>query len=513
MRLQRSTVVSAVSFAFVLVVAIAPARAGAEATLVDAVKRGDHTAIQALLAQRGFDVNEAEPDGTTALHWASHRGDAEAVSWLVQAGADVHVTNRYDIPPIWLAAEEGHGTIVEALLRAGADPNTSRGDSRESVTMNAARAGRVDVLQRLVAHEADVNVTDGNRDQTALMWAAAEGHPEAVRVLAGAGADLEARSSTEMTALMFAIRSGDISAAGVLLDEGADLAAVGADGTTMLALAIINAHWEMGAYLVQRGADPNGNDPVHGRPLQALAFVRRAVNRGLSPILPRRPTGNISAIELAEVLVAHGAVVDDRIDWANAGHKPPHMSLPFFPTLNYIGATPFFIASKNCDLDLMKFLVASGADVTLATTQGVTPLLAAAGIGYSPGESPETPEEALEAVQLLYELGGDPRHAVPSSGANNRRGGGFGGSVGGMSLFHGAVLREAVGLTRWLIEHDAPLEHANDAGQTALAFVYQANPLTATKLIRRELADMIREAMTARGLPLPEVPLEFSTDY
>ena len=514
MTLQRPTVVLAVSFALVLAVSIAPARAGADATLVDAVKRGDHSAIRTLLAQRGFDVNEAAPDGTTALHWASHRGDLDTVSRLIRAGADVHVTNRYGIPPIWLAAEEGHGAIVELFLRAGADPNTSRGDSRESVTMIAARAGRVDVIQRLVAHEADVTVKDGVRDQTALMWAAAEGHPEAVRVLARAGADLEARSSTEMTALMFAIRAGDIPATGVLLDEGADLAAAGADGTTMLALAIINAHWEVGAYLVQRGADPNGDDPVHGRPLQALAFIRRAVNRGLSPILPRRPTGNISSIELAEVLIAHGAVVDDRIDWDNAGHKPPHMSLPFFPTLSYIGATPFFIASRNCDVDLMTFLLANGADVTLGTTQGVTPLLAAAGIGFSSGESPETAEEALEAVWLLYDLGGDLRHVMPSAGVNNPgRGGGFGGRYGGMSVLHGAVTREAAGLMRWLIEHDAPLEHANDAGQSVLEWVYQANALTATKLIRQELADMVREAMTAKGLPIPEVPLEFRSSY
>ena len=134
---------------------------------------------------------------------------------------------------------------------------------------------------------------------------------------------------------------------GWALRGGDDPTATAPDGTTALTLAIINAHWELAAYLVERGADPNGNDSAHGRPLQALAFVRRAVNRGLSPVIPRRETGNISSLELAEVLIEHGAVVDDPIDWRNPLHQPPHMSMPWFVTMSYVGATPFLLASKR----------------------------------------------------------------------------------------------------------------------------------------------------------------------
>ena len=181
--------------------------------------------------------------------------------------------------------------------------------------------------------------------------------------------DLEARSRIEMTPLMFAIRGGDSLTVGVLLDEGADLAATGPDGTTMLGLAIINAHYGLGSYLVRRGADPNGNDLVHGRPLHALAFVRRAIHRCLAPILPRQDSESVSAIALAEELIAHGAVVNDPIDWDSTTHQPPHMSLPFFTTMSCVGATPLLIASKNCDLALMQFLVANGADISRATAQ------------------------------------------------------------------------------------------------------------------------------------------------
>ena len=189
--------------------------------------------------------------------------------------------------------------------------------------MIAARAGHVGVLQRLIAYDADVNATDSVRNQTALMWAAAERHRAAVQLLAEAGADIEARSSISMTPLMFAIRAGDIDVTREMLEQGADLNATPPDGTTTLVLAIINAHWELAAFLLDQGADPNGNDPLHGPPLHALTWMRRAENRGLSAWLPRRPTGNIDTIELAEALLADGARINDQLDW-NPGQTPQH---------------------------------------------------------------------------------------------------------------------------------------------------------------------------------------------
>jgi ankyrin repeat protein len=319
---------------------------------------------------------------------------------------------------------------------------------------------------------------------------------------------------------MFGIRSGDVATARELLDQGADLKATGSDGTTPLALAILNANWEMAAFLVNRGADPNGNDPVHGRPLHVLAFVRRAENRGLAGVLPRRPSGNISAIELGDVLVAHGARVNDRIDWKSASHTPPHLSMPFFFTISYVGATPFFIAAKNCDLEFMKFLLANGADPEMPTAQKITPLLAAAGVGHSVGESPETEADALAAVAFLRDLGGD-LNAVSDFGppppAAGGRGGGQGGGGGqgsggqanrrgnpldGASALHGAVAREAPELVKWLVAQGAPLDKKNKSGQTALDSLYVIG-LSTTRVTRDEMVEILRAAMLAKGLPVP----------
>lgn len=500
-----------------------------EPPLISAVRRGDHVAVGALLER--VEANASQPDGTTALHWAAHLGDAKAVRMLIRAGADVGLANRYGISPLWLASENGHQIVVEALLVAGADPNTTRADSGETVAMIAARGGHTGALLQLIAHGADLNRQDAVRHQTALMWAAAEGHPETVHLLAHAGADLEARSSTGITPLLFAIRAGDRRTTEALLDSGADLTATAPlqehhfdgwasrggddlsarapDGTTALTLAIINAHWELAAFLVERGADPNGNDSAHGRPLQALTFVRRAVNRGLSPVIPRRSTGSISSLELARVLVQHGAVVNDPIDWPDFYHMPPHMSLPFFQKLSYVGATPLFLASKTADVDMMKLLLDNGADPHLATTQGVTPLLAAAGVGYSTGETPETADEALEAVQLLHGLGADLSTTVPPRTEASEAGGMaayMSRDLPGSSTLHGAVNREAPELLDWLLEHGAPLDKKNGLGETAIESVYGVG-LGTSRLVRERMGEALASAMAAQGLPVPELTI------
>ena len=447
-------------------------------------------------------MNTPEPDGTTALHWAAHHGDLDLVHRLIDAGGDVSAFNRYGVAPAWLAAQNGHADVVETLLRAGVDPETTRGESGETVLMIAARAGHVGVLQRLIAYDADVNATDSHRKQTALMWAAAERHRAAVKLLAEAGADLEARSSIGMTPLMFAIRAGDIDVTREMLDQGADLDRMAPDGTTSLVLSIINAHWELAAFLLEQGVDPNGDDPIHGPPLHALTFMRRAENRGLSAWLPRRPTGNIGSIELAEALIERGAKMNHRLEWS-PGRTPQHVAHGMFAGTGYGGATPFFVASKNCDTEFMKFLVANGADPLIPTNQ-VTPLLAAAGVGYGIGESPGTPEEALEAVQLLQDLGSDIE-AVADLGTSGRNscGGQGGGGWGGGSALHGAVVRGAEGLARWLIEQGVPLDHKLDCGDTALDLA-EGSSLGINYNVQPELAGIIREAMIAQGLSVPD---------
>ncbi len=466
--------------------------------LIAAVRSGDAATARTLLARPGLDVNAAEHDGTTALHWAAQTGQADLVTALIRARADVNARNRYGIAPIWLAATNGDGAVVEALLRAGADAGTTRGDSGETVLMIGARTGDAGVLQRLLAHGADPNAKDDVRGQTALMWAAAEGHPAAARVLVDAGANLEARSSTGITPLMFAIRAGHIPATLELLDLGAKLTATAPDGTTSLGLAIINAHWELAAALLDRGADANTNDP-RGRPLHLVAFMRRAENRGLSAWLPRRPTGNIDSIELATRLLAKGAKVNDQIDYKNPMYNPTHMAVGYFQSTSWVGATPFYISSKACDVEFMKFLLANGADPKIATKQGLTPLLGAAGIGYAIGESPGSPEEALEAVKMLAGLGNDINAVAKLGGGAGPMGGGWDGAT----ALHGAVIRGAKGLVEWLIAAGIKLDVKGAGGMTALDHA-RGSSLGVTFHVQPELAEIIEKAMRAQGLEVPE---------
>ena len=477
-----------------------PAAAAPRESLVDAVRQLDHSRIHDLL-RRQADVNAREPDGMTPLHWAAHHGAADIAEALIDAGADVAATTRYGVTPIWLAAHDGHAAVVEALLRAGADPDSRRGDTGESVLMIASRGGHTDVIERLIAYDAEVRTADPIRRQTALMWAAAEGHRSALVLLAAAGADLEARSSTGMTPLMFATRSGDIPVTRALLDLGADLAATAPDGTTMLMLSILNAHWEHADFLLERGADPNRSDPLHGSPLHAVAFMRRAQNQSLSTWIPRQSSGAMDSIALAESLLRRGARINERLDW-DPYQMPQHMAHHSVWALNsYRGATPFFIASRFCDLEFMKFLVARGADPMLEA-DGVQPILAAAGVGYAVGESPETPAEALQAVQLLQELGNDvgavvdlPEEDFQAVRATIIR------AWNGATALHGAVLRGGRELVEWLIDAGVPLDQRLQSGETALDMA-EGTGLGLSPSVRPDLAAILRAAMTARGLPV-----------
>jgi ankyrin repeat protein len=476
--------------------AAAPADGSPGQGLLAAAERANFAVVEELL-RKHVNPNTAKPDGTTALHWAAHHGDVEAVKSLLRAGAHVGASNRYGVAPIWLAARNGHAAVVETLLRAGADPETSRADSGETVLMIASQAGQIEVAQRLIAHGADVNAKERVRGQTALMWAAAEQHQQVLRLLADAGADLEARSNAGLTPLMFAIRSGNIDVTRELLDLGASLETKAPDGTTALVLAIINAHWELARFLLDRGADPSRRDP-HGRALHVLTWMRRADNRGLSAWLPRRPTGNLSSIDLAKALLARGADVNDRLDFKNPNFTPQHMALSMFPGTSYYGATPLFIASKNCDVEFMRFLLANGADPLLSTDENVTPLHVAAGIGYATGESPGTPQEALEAVRLLVAVGNDPKAIAdfgPSAAKSMRAG------WDGSTALHGAVVREAKELVEYLIEQGVPLAHRNKSKDTALD-VANGSMLGITFHVYPEIADVIRKAMVAQGIPI-----------
>ena len=363
-------------------------------------------------------ASAVEPDGTTPLHRAVHRNDLKATDTLIRAGADVNAVNRYGVPPLSLAATNGNAAILELLLKAGADPNAMQSEG-ESALMTAARTGIPAAVKTLLAHGADVNAKESWRGQTALMWAAAEGHAETIEVLLEAGAQINARSNAGWTALLFAAREGKIPAVKALLAGGANVdetlvartgrgrgaGAAGAAGggarpptrgSSALVLAVGSAHFELAAALLDAGADPNA--AAQGwTALHHLTWIRKPGTGSNDPA--PYGSGNVDSLTLVRKLKAHGADVNARV------MRRPNVGVT---ALNFVGATPFFMAARGGDTELMRLLVELGADPLLPNEDGTTPLMVAAGVGtHSPGEDAGAPPEALEAAKLALELGND----------------------------------------------------------------------------------------------------------
>jgi ankyrin repeat protein len=422
------------------------------AELAGAAERHDLDAIRGLLEQRAS-ANAAQVDGMTALHWTVYHDDTEASRWLVDAGADVGTANRYGVTPLAIACTNGNGDIVELLLKAGADPNSTLLGG-ETALMTAARTGVVAPVSLLIKHGADVNAKQQS-GQSAIMWAAAEGHVDVVRALIDAGADFRASLDSGFSPFFFAVREGRTEVALALLKAGVDVNEVmrpkkhaqsgPGRGTSPLLLAVENGHFELAAALLEAGAD--ANDRRRGyTALHAVAWVRKT-NSGDEGHAPPIGSGSLSSLGFVRRLVEHGADVNARMKRRRAGNGE----------LNRSGATPFLLAADTADAPLMRLLVELGADPLIPNADKCTPLMAAAGIGtLAPGEEAGTEEEALEAVQLAFELGGDI-NAVDDNGE---------------TAMHGAAYASFPKIIEWLAAHGAKEDvwnRKNKYGWTPLA--------------------------------------------
>ena len=439
-----------------------PAAAGpaADVPLVDAVKAGTVADVRALIEQGG-DVNAAEVDGTTPLHWASHGPDVEMVRLLLAAGAGVNVGNRYGVRPLSLAAINGNAPMIAALLDAGANPNTTLMEG-ETVLMTAARSGSVEAVELLLDAGADVTVQETWRGQTALMWAAAEGHVAMIPTLVAHGADVGATSKRGFTALLFAAREGQIDVVQALLEAGSSLeehlsinstrSAGGVErrraseaGLNAFLLAAGSAHYELAAFLLDRGADPNAA-PRGWTALHQLTWVRKAGIAGSNNPAPEG-SGDMTSLEFARTLVAHGADLN-----AQVTRRPP----AGITGLNFSGGTPFLLAARTADAEYMRLLVDLGADPHLTNDDHSTPLMVAAGLGTAaPGEDPGTESEVLDAVTLALEVGLDI-NAVDDKGE---------------TAMHGATYKHLPRVVRFLADAGADIEiwnRTNDKGITPL---------------------------------------------
>jgi ankyrin repeat protein len=435
-------------------------RADAAASLVEAAQRGDAALVRSEL-QRGADVGATAPDGTTALHWAAYRNDVEIAEVLVRAGARVEAATRYGVRPLALAAAGGHAAIARLLLDAGADPNTEQADG-ETALMLAARSGSAAAVDALLARGASVDARERRRGQTALMWAAAEGHDEVIRALVRKGADLTARSKSGFTPLLFAAREGHRRAVTALLDLGSrldeSLAVSSAETAGGVAreekqanldaflLAASNAHFELAGYLLDRGANPNAA-PRGWTALHLASWVRKMGDAGGNDP-PPLGSGSMTSLEFVRTLVARGGDVNARV---TSRRLPLGAS-----SLDFTGATPFFLAARTADVELMKLLLDLGADPKAATADGTTPLMVAAGVGSAlPGEEPGSEAEVLDAIRMLLALGADPN-------AVDRR---------GDTAMHGAAYKHLPRAVQLLGAAGARVDawnHANKDGYTPL---------------------------------------------
>ena len=480
----------------IVVLALAStAHAAGEAPLADAAERENAALVRTLLHAGGADVNAAQPDGMTALHWAVYHDDADTAGLLVRAGADVDAANRYGVPALSLAAANGNAGLVRLLLDAGADAGAAlRGG--ETVLMTAARTGSLPAVEALLAEGADPDAREA-RDQTALMWAAAEGHTPIVKALLAAGTDVNASLRSGFTPLFFAVRGGHIDATRALLAAGVDVnaelvrikdgpdAAVNNatyrpvdDGMSPLLLAVRNGHFEMAVDLLKAGADPN-DQRTGFTPLHTVSWVRKPDASDRGDPAPEG-AGSMTSLQFVRALIAMGADVNLRLA---QGKRPPHTA----SGLEMQGATAFLMAADRADAGLMQQLLDLGADPFLPNAEGSTPLMAAAGLGTNaPDEEAGTEAEALIATQLLLDLDADI-DAVDANGDTAMHGAAY----GNFPAVVGLLAASGADSTVW--------REKNEAGRTPL-FIAEGFRNGLPRMSRPTI-DALEHIMALEGIP------------
>jgi len=459
----------------------------ASLSLIDSVKAGDLGRLQSLIAN-GTDVNAAQGDGASALHWAAHRNNLEATEILLAAGANANAANELGATPLWLAAMNGNAEIASALLKGDANPNMAL-KMGETPLMTAARSGSLVTTKLLLEYGANVNAIEYERGQSALMWAAAQQHGDLVQLLIDHGAYIHARSKVwyqlentagntnpsgnfrmahgGSTALLFVARNGDVETARILLNAGANVQDTSAAGTSALVIAAHSGHGPLAMFLLEQGADPNANEAGY-------TALHAAVLR--------------SQIELLQALLDHGANANTVVEHGTPGRR---FSADFSIRSQLIGRDAFWLAAKYGEVEILKILLDHGADPFIVNQYGVTTLHVAMGnsgssldhrrdrIGNAAPDLVAEERRTLELAQILLDLGLDVNAAD-----NN-----------GRTALHHAVLKDFPSVVEYLILRGADINAANERDQTPLLLAETVQTIPGTNGLRGtrpEVAEVLR---------------------
>ncbi|HEV2702404.1 MAG TPA: ankyrin repeat domain-containing protein [Steroidobacteraceae bacterium] len=481
--------------------------ARADSTLADLVQAGNDPAALKMITA-GTDVNLPQGDGATALDWATYRLDVGLVKLLLKHGANPNAMNSFGSSPLSEAVKAANFELVRMLLDAGAHADQPNADGQTPL-MLAAHVGAVRIAGLLLRHGANVNAREQWRGQSALMWAAAQDYPQMVRLLVQHGAQVNVRETyndwldkaTQITSepraqyrpegglspLFYAIRAGCEDCVETLVKAGANVDMPTPEGVTPLISAIDNLQYGTAKYLLQHGANPSTWDWYGRTPLFVAVDMHTYIQRFVSGYgLLMQPSDHkvqhqdqTTAVDIVRMLLDRDVDPNVQLNL----HRPSHGANNgrFTDDLLRTGATPLLRAAMSHDNELVTLLLQHGALVDLANVNGVTPLIAAAGMGGRGGPgaivpdlrgdfSPDAPARAVATLDILLKAGADVNARVTDTSSHTARiarASQMTERQGQTALF-GAITRRWTPVVQYLLAHGAKVNVADKQGRTPL---------------------------------------------
>ena len=384
-----------------------------ESPVADAAMRGETDAVQALL-KKGADVNAAQGDGMTALHWAAEHGSLDMAQMLIYAGGSVEAVTRIaGYTPLHLASKAGHASVIRVLIDAGSDPAQGTASAGATPLHFAAASGNADAIRALLDYGVDVDVTEAKAGQTPLIFAASLGRVDAIKELLTGGADPSRTTEVvDMVALEKSL-GGDRRGGGrnrrAAAPQPHDGQAVqeppteedktakdvecadGARGSVVSVEVGGPTVYSCDDYVPEENEAKDGEEEEEEEPRPLTNGQQVGKVGGMTALLHAVRQGYVDA---ALALIEAGADIDQ---------------------VNAEGTSPLLIAVLNGRFDLALQLLEEGADPTIANEAGGTPLYATINqqwipkTGYAqPNVHMQQNTSYLELMAVLLEAGADP---------------------------------------------------------------------------------------------------------